>query len=377
MGFKPTSGGGIDQLTGEVTAGPGTGSQSATIAPVTTAGSIGGATAVPEITYNDAGQITGVASVAPNDISKVPLATVTAAGDLIVGSGAGAVSRLGIGADGDVLTVAAGALGYAAPSDLLQFFQSTLPSSQSWSSVAYGNGAFVAVAYGSAAAAYSTDGGHTWTASTLPSSQSWYSVAYGNGAFVAVAYGSAAAYSTDGGHTWTASTLPSSQSWYSVAYGNGAFVAVTNGSAAAAYSTDGGVSWTAATLPSSQSWMSVAYGNGAFVAVTFGSAAAYTQVVALTGANTATVTAPSVTSGSAFTPSTASNSTVYFQINAASAGSYTLTMGPTTGAENTVASSVAMVAGSDALVTLVVPRSWLVVLTLTTVTLSSTTVVAI
>ena len=115
MGFKPTSGGGIDQLTGEVTAGPGTGSQSATIAPVTTAGSIGGATAVPEITYNDAGQITGVASVAPNDISKVPLATVTAAGDLIVGSGAGAVSRLGIGANGDVLTVASGALSYAAP----------------------------------------------------------------------------------------------------------------------------------------------------------------------------------------------------------------------------------------------------------------------
>lgn len=49
---------------------------------------------------------------APADI---PLSTVTAAGDLIVGSGAGAVSRLGIGANGDVLTVAAGALGYAAP----------------------------------------------------------------------------------------------------------------------------------------------------------------------------------------------------------------------------------------------------------------------
>ena len=255
MGFKPTSGGGIDQLTGEVTAGPGTGSQSATIAPVTTAGSIGGATAVPEITYNDAGQITGVASVAPNDISKVPLATVTAAGDLIVGSGAGAVSRLGIGADGDVLTVAAGALGYAAPSDLLQFFQSTLPSSETWYSVAYGNGAFVAVASGT-------------------------------------------------------------------------------------------------------------------------TAAAYTQVVALAGANTAAVTNPTVTSGTAFTPSAASNSTVYFQINATVAGSYTLTMGPTTGTEHTIGSAVAMLVGSDYLVTLNVPRSWLVVLTLTSVTLGSATVVA-
>lgn len=84
MGFKPTSGGGIDQLTGGVTAGPGTGSQAATIAPVTTAGSIGGAAAVPEITYNAAGQITGVASVAPDDTSKVPLAGGTMTGQLIV-----------------------------------------------------------------------------------------------------------------------------------------------------------------------------------------------------------------------------------------------------------------------------------------------------
>ena len=84
MGFKPTNGGGIDQLTGEVTAGPGTGSQAATIAPVTTAGSIGGATAVPEITYNAAGQITGVASIAPDDTSKVPLAGGTMTGQLIV-----------------------------------------------------------------------------------------------------------------------------------------------------------------------------------------------------------------------------------------------------------------------------------------------------
>lgn len=115
MGFRNSTGGGITQLTGEVTAGPGEGSQVATLAPVITAGSVGGASAVPEITYNDAGQITGIASTAPNDATKIPLSTVTAAGDLIVGTGAGAVSRLGIGADGDVLTVAAGALGYAAP----------------------------------------------------------------------------------------------------------------------------------------------------------------------------------------------------------------------------------------------------------------------
>lgn len=40
----------------------------------------------------------------PTDTSKIPLATVTTAGDLILGSGAGAVGRLGIGANGTVLT---------------------------------------------------------------------------------------------------------------------------------------------------------------------------------------------------------------------------------------------------------------------------------
>ena len=115
MGFRNSTGGGITQLTGEVTAGPGEGSQAATIASVITAGSIGGATAVPEITYNDAGQITGIASIAPDDATKIPLSTVTASGDLIVGTGAGTVGRLGIGANGDVLTVASGALEYAAP----------------------------------------------------------------------------------------------------------------------------------------------------------------------------------------------------------------------------------------------------------------------
>jgi len=40
----------------------------------------------------------------PTDTSKIPQATVTTAGDLILGSGAGAVSRLAIGASGTVLT---------------------------------------------------------------------------------------------------------------------------------------------------------------------------------------------------------------------------------------------------------------------------------
>jgi sporulation protein YlmC with PRC-barrel domain len=47
---------------------------------------------------------TAVAWGTPTDTTKIPLATVTAAGDIIVGSGNAAVSRLGIGTSGYYLT---------------------------------------------------------------------------------------------------------------------------------------------------------------------------------------------------------------------------------------------------------------------------------
>lgn len=166
----------------------------------------------------------------------------------------------------------------------------TLPSTQSWSSVAFGNGVFVAVSgegyaqtgsLSSNAAAYSTDGGKTWIASTLPSSQIWSSVAYGDGVFIAVSSnGTAAAYSTDNGETWTASTLPFSGSGSScVCYGAGSFVAAANNNGnssgnVSAYSTDGGKTW--GNSPNIgqdvNSWSSVAFGDGVFVIATFGNA---------------------------------------------------------------------------------------------------------
>lgn len=151
----------------------------------------------------------------------------------------------------------------------------------------FGDGVFVGVpinfnpvgtsgSTGSTTAAYSTDNGETWTSATLPSEQSWSSVAHGDGVFVAVsgyslagggADSTAAAYSTDGGKTWTASTLPSSTAWSSVAYGNGVFVAVSSSGNDAAYSTNGGQTWTASTLPFAGSGSNfVCYGAGTFVA---------------------------------------------------------------------------------------------------------------
>jgi hypothetical protein len=82
------------------------------LATITTAGDLilgsGNATVTRlGIGSNDQALIVSAGSVVwgvPTDTSKIPLATVTTAGDLILGSGAGSVSRLGIGTNGTVLT---------------------------------------------------------------------------------------------------------------------------------------------------------------------------------------------------------------------------------------------------------------------------------
>jgi len=140
----------------------------------------------------------------------------------------------------------------------------TLPAFGSWSSVTYGDGTFVAVLMNTNIAATSTDGGQTWTQRTLPVTVFWESVTYGNGTFVAVA-GNTAATSTDGGQTWTQRTLPAA-GYSSVTYGDGTFVAVALNTNIAATSTDG-ITWTQRTMPATAYWRSVTYGNGTFVAV--------------------------------------------------------------------------------------------------------------
>ena len=144
--------------------------------------------------------------------------------------------------------------------DGISWIETTMPSSAYWNAVTSGGGTFVAVPYLSSTAAYSTDG-ITWTASTIPYFE-WSSVTYGGGKFVAVAYDSnTGAYSTDG-ITWIETTMPSSMSnftdWNSVTYGGGKFVAIAASSSTAAYSTDG-ITWTASSMPSSTYWYSVTY----------------------------------------------------------------------------------------------------------------------
>ena len=146
--------------------------------------------------------------------------------------------------------------------------EGTMPSSQAWSSVCYGNDKFVAViTNGSNIMAYSTDG-ISWTQGNMPSSKAWTSVCYGNGKFVAVASSSTSnimAYSTDG-ISWTQGTMPSNGYWNSVCYGNDKYVAVGSNTNIMAYSTDG-ISWSKGSMPSSRLWQSVCYGNGKYVVI--------------------------------------------------------------------------------------------------------------
>jgi len=147
-----------------------------------------------------------------------------------------------------------------------------LPSSATWSSIAYGNSYWVIISSGGTAipgskVLYSNSDLATWKTSYLPSIGAWSKVVYGNGKFVAITSNSAsAAYSINFGATWTSASGLSNTTWSGLAYGAGRFVAVATGGYQAAYSLDG-ISWTSSTLPSSTSWSGVAYGNGRFVAV--------------------------------------------------------------------------------------------------------------
>ena len=76
MPFPKGGGGGIDQLTGDVLAGPGTGAQSSALAAVGTAGTVGDASHYPVVTTDAKGRVTSMTATAvPAGVS--PATTVT------------------------------------------------------------------------------------------------------------------------------------------------------------------------------------------------------------------------------------------------------------------------------------------------------------
>jgi predicted RecA/RadA family phage recombinase len=107
--------------------------------------------------------------------------------------------------------------------------------------------------------------GITWTSRTSAANNTWYSVTYGNGIFVAVSVsGTYRVMTSPDGITWTSRTSAANNTWQSVTYGNGLFVAVSFDGTV--MTSPDGITWTSRTSAVNQ-WMSVTYGNGLFVAV--------------------------------------------------------------------------------------------------------------
>ncbi|MDO8493034.1 MAG: hypothetical protein Q7S19_00610 [bacterium] len=127
-----------------------------------------------------------------------------------------------------------------------------------WTSVAFGDGKFVAVSYNSNTngVAISSDGVNWKGVDALK--DYWTGVVFGNGLFVAVSDGGKVMTSTDGVN-WVMTPIPNSSSWKSISYLNGQFIAVGSGPIGIMSSTDG-KNWT--NVLSGRNMISVAAGSG-------------------------------------------------------------------------------------------------------------------
>jgi hypothetical protein len=181
--------------------------------------------------------------------------------------------------------------------DGITWTSQTSAANNAWESVTYGNGLFVAVAcsIGLDGTCNATAGnrvmtspdGITWTSQTSAANNSWISVTYGNGIFVAVSFdgGSSQVMTSPNGTLWTLRATPSSANendWWSVTYGNAMFVAVSEtGTNNRVMTSLDGITWkTQDTSTVAGVWGAVTYGNGKFVAVAYDSGTVNSVMVA-------------------------------------------------------------------------------------------------
>ena len=206
---------------------------------------------------------------------------ISTAGDLVVGDGTGQASRLGVGADDQVLTVVDGAPAWADGGGG-NYYNITAAGTYTVSLAAglygYASTAPVTVGgvavdgaglanYASTITSIITTNGITWTSRTSGfGTANIYGVTYGDGLYVAVGESGKLTTSTDG-TTWTTRTSGFGSTLIrDVTYGDGLYVAVgIDGKLTT--STDG-TTWTTRTsgFGSTDIW-GVTYGDGLYVAV--------------------------------------------------------------------------------------------------------------
>jgi hypothetical protein len=193
-------------------------------------------------------------------------------------------THAGIGQSGRYVITPSNELACAVSVDGTTWDSAFLPVSGNWNCIAAGGTRFVAIRRSSTNAATSRDG-INWTSQTiLGVANSWTSVTYGDGIFVAIAASpeeDIGAFSVNGGETWTATTLPnigdsSYNEWVDITYGKGKFVAVANSGNFVAVGTYNSntesITWEPAIMDviadsSTRDWCSITYGNQRFVVI--------------------------------------------------------------------------------------------------------------
>jgi hypothetical protein len=147
----------------------------------------------------------------------------------------------------------------------------TLPSNNTWTSIAFTSGKFVIAGTSIYTNANLTSG--TWIKANTPTVDSWSSVSAGGFNIIAISTGNSniATVSTDGGSTWLQTTLATTSNWTSVKYGSEihGFVAISSNSSQTSVSVDG-TSWSLGKMPCYAEWTGVTYNEDKFVAVSRG-----------------------------------------------------------------------------------------------------------
>lgn len=163
--------------------------------------------------------------------------------------------------------------------DGINWQSSTTPEYGYYTSIAYGNGVFVASDILGGASFLVSEDGITWTIIQYQNITSIAKIRYLDNQFIALIQDGNIATSLDG-LTWQVSTsLSSSYSWQDIAYGNGYYVAVASdfiisGGTRISYSTDL-ISWSDVQVPASSGLYDITFGNNTFVATDGGSRVVY------------------------------------------------------------------------------------------------------
>ena len=131
--------------------------------------------------------------------------------------------------------------------------------------VSFGDGVFVLASTESDAAAYSTDG-VAWTSVKLPGvGRFWHTLkpsagdTVPSGKIIIAGYASLILESSDSGVTWSTFHVPSTYSGGTATYSNGVFLGAAGSASTYTFISNDGINWSRQTMPSSQTWVAGAY----------------------------------------------------------------------------------------------------------------------